>query len=228
MSIVVLKNKTKALSRATGKGGIWITQSPSHTLPTVGISGFSLQGGYRNKGRVGQDMKMSQHGTTFKGQHPVGWGGQQGRYARPEPVMNVSPASIEVNANTSMYIKPASVSNATMLHNRYRCMLSVYPKSWVQPNYTGNQTDARSQGVYIHKLATQSTARPDKEVVATNSCHGYTKVVATAMQYTDQYNNIVNRQCLNPTSRQQPFPYATQSGALCNRARPVFAPLSNF
>ena len=76
MSIVVLKKKSKRfLDKISGKG----------TTNTVnGIqysSGFSLNGGYRNQGWVGQGVRgRTIIKTPFRGSVPVGHGGHDGKY----------------------------------------------------------------------------------------------------------------------------------------------------
>jgi hypothetical protein len=65
-------------------------QESIHAPPN---SGFSVTGAHRNVGRVGKHMMMSQSGTPFKGVHPRGWGGKNGRYPSGpnNQVLNVPP-----------------------------------------------------------------------------------------------------------------------------------------
>ena len=66
MSIVTLKRKSRKANT---------------TISGIGQNGFSLNGGRRNQGWVGQDSRgryLSR--TIFKGSHPIGHGGNLGNY----------------------------------------------------------------------------------------------------------------------------------------------------
>ena len=68
MSIVVLKKKSRSNSRFAPISG-------------RGDNGFSLNGGYRNIGAVGQFRMISNTTRTpFRGTHPMGNGGKYGAY----------------------------------------------------------------------------------------------------------------------------------------------------
>ena len=68
MSIVVLKNKSRSNPRFAPISG-------------RGKDGFSLNGGYRNIGAVGQFRMISNTTRTpFRGTHPMGNGGKYGAY----------------------------------------------------------------------------------------------------------------------------------------------------
>lgn len=220
-----------------------------------GASGFSLQGGHRSAGGVGRDMKMSKSGTPYRGLYPVGFGGTYGTYpsatlvgsvtddgvqstgavpnehsklAAVEPVLNARVT--EVMGTQYMYVKPSVLSNYGMLNKKYRwARHGTYPNYWVQPNYTGNQTDSASQQQYIQKKASANTCNLKVNNVATyvgNECKCspvlcksgrtlpiayYTKTLYQPVTYS-QYNQYVARGCNNPVGAQKPFPFAVQTG----------------
>jgi hypothetical protein len=127
-----------------------------------------------------------------------------------------------------------------MLEKRYRWAYNgQYPNYWVQPVYTGNQTDTSSQGLYVQNLAAanncnlnvnnvgtyegytvgcgptlctpgRSTARYKYNDMVRNA--PYTKILYQPVSYS-QYNQYLNRGCVNPIGKQKPFPYATSVGS---------------
>jgi hypothetical protein len=115
-----------------------------------------------------------------------------------------------------------------MLDKKYRwAWYGQYPNSWVQPNYTGNQTDSASQGLYIQNKASANTCNLDVNSGPTLCTPGrstamfkyndmarngpYTKVLNQPVSYA-QYNLYLTRGCNNPIGPQKPFPYAVQTG----------------
>ena len=237
MSIQAFKRKgviQYGSNRSGNKGyGNWIRQGPFGSTDNVVSSGagFSLNGGTRNVGYIGKSYAMSKQGTPFVGQFPKGWGGCCGTYKEAEPLFNAT--EVIVLGNQYEYIKPSVLSTKGMLQKRFRWINNgQYPNAWVQPNYTGNQTDSASQLVYIQtktaaNVCVNNTNREDKfvgnrivggplgcantmakldyKIVSSNK--GYTKdlyIPQTASQYTLQ----VQRKCANPLGYQKPFPFA--------------------
>jgi len=191
MSLVAFKKSSVINygSKRSGKapGGIWLPQGPfghstkslKQALQTYGPVGFSLNGGHRNIGGVGKDMKMSKSGTPYRGTYPVGWGGNDGKYpsatlvssngqytgAVPnahskqpvvEPVLNSR--IVNTMGDQYIYIKPSVLSTHGMLDKKYRwAWYGQYPNYWVQPVYTGNQTATSSQGLYVQNISSTNT-----------------------------------------------------------------------
>jgi hypothetical protein len=249
MSLTAFKNKSVIQygSKRSGKppGGYWLPQGPfghstlslKQAIQTYGPVGFSINGGTRNVGGVGRDMKMSKSGTPFRGVNPIGWGGTSGTYPKSQPLLN----SQEVNTlgTQYLYVKPSVLSTYGMLAKKYRWAYNgQYPNYWVQPVYTGNQTDSASQGLYVQNLAAantcnlkvnntedyvnhivpcgptlctpgRSTTRFKYNDMARNG--PYTKILKQPVSYA-QYNLYVTRGCNNPVGAQKPFPYAVQTG----------------
>ena len=255
MSIATLKKKTtnymSSATKRSGKppGGFWVTQGPYGTPGTLtsvmyneainhyGPSGFSLQGSHRSI-PVGKDMKFSQQGTRYKGIHPIGHGGSNGQYYQAEPVLNAGLGIVTVTGNQWEYVKPSVLSTNGMLKKRFRWIHSgQYPNNWVQPVYTGNQTDSASQGLYIQTLSAASDCVVDVNdqskyightvKCGSTLCHttpargykmslmqanaAYTKTIKQP-QDSSQHTLHVQRKCANPTPEQKPFPYAVQNG----------------
>jgi hypothetical protein len=255
MSIATLKKKTtnymSSATKRSGKppGGFWVTQGPygeptslksvmySDAISHYGPSGFSLQGAHRSI-PVGKDMKFSQQGTRFRGIHPIGHGGHNGRYFKAEPLLNAGDGIITVAGNQWEFIKPSVLSTNGMLKKRFRWVYSgQYPNYWVQPNYTGNQTDSASQGLYLQQLSAASDCvvdinNQDKYIGHTVSCgatlcqstpaRGYTmNLMQSNAAYTknikqpqdsSQHTLRIQRKCADPRPDQKPFPYAVQTG----------------
>jgi hypothetical protein len=255
MSIATLKKKTtnymSSATKRSGKppGGYWVTQGPygqptsltsvmyTDAITHYGPSGFSLQGSHRSI-PVGKDMKFSQQGTRFRGIHPIGHGGHYGQYFKAEPLLNAGDGIVTVAGNQWEFIKPSVLSTNGMLKKRFRWVQSgQYPNNWVQPNYTGNQTDSASQGLYLQQLSAAADCvvdinNQDKYIGHTVSCgstlcqstpaRGYTmNLMQSNSAYTknikqpqdsSQHTLRIQRKCANPSPAQKPFPYAVQTG----------------
>ena len=125
--------------------------------------GFSINGPFRNKGRVGQNMKFSKQGTPFRGVHPMGHGGFRGTYYSRDNVFNACegklaaltpPQQFDGFVLNTVYgaVKPSVLSTRGMLRTKYKWAYSgQFPNYWVQPNYGSSYlSDNKSQGLYIH------------------------------------------------------------------------------
>jgi len=250
MSLVAFKKKSVIQygSKRSGKppGGYWLPQGPfgngkySKTLKdattTLGAVGFSINGGHRNIGYIGKTYKFSKNGTPFRGTQPCGSGGTLGRYPQPLPVFNSN--NVIVLGTQYEYIKPSVLSTKGMLEKKYKWINNgQYPNYWVQPNYTGNQTDSSSQGLYIHQKTVANICNIDVNNVDTyvdnikrcgsTLCYTTTArfqnydIMAAQGLYTKElyqpidssdYTLYVQRRCSNPTGSQKPFPYRVQTG----------------
>lgn len=270
MSLTTLKRKSTIIygSKRSGlaPGGVWLPQGPfGNGLQDnpLGPNGFSINGGHRNVGGVGKDMKMSKSGTPYRGTQPIGFGGTYGQYpsatlvgstadniqstgaipnaGSKQPVVQsvLNSRIVDTMGTQYLYIKPSTLSTYGMLRQKYRwAYTGKYPNYWVQPNYTGNQTDSASQGLYIQNLASantrnikvnnaeiynehivkcgptlctsgHSTARFKYNDMARNG--PYTKTLGQPVSY-GQYNLYITRGCNDPVGPQKPFPYAVQTG----------------
>lgn len=270
MSLTAFKRKSVINhgSKRSGKapGGVWLPQGPfGHSttglqlaIDNPGPVGFSLNGGHRNIGGVGRDMKMSKSGTPYRGTQPIGWGGTYGKYPSATLVGEYSGAVNNAGSKTAVvqpllnsriadtmgtqyiYIKPSVLSTRGMLDKKYRwAYYGQYPNFWVQPNYTGNQTDTASQGLYVQNLAAANACnlkvnnteeylgyrvgcgptlcRPGRSTagfkfndLARNG--PYTKILHQPTSYFE-YNLHLTRGCNNPVGKQKPFPYRVQTGS---------------
>jgi hypothetical protein len=206
---------------------------------TASNAGFSINGANRNIGNVGGSMKFSRNRTPFRGIYPKGWGGTKGRY--PDGPNNIALNVFTQTSGTqlqSAVVKPSVLSTKGMLARRFRWIKSgQYPANWVQPVYTGNQTDTASQGVYIHTKAAANYCWYDvnssdlyvdyKKTCGSTGCQttparGYTMNIQTAnAAYTktlhqpkdaSDYTLRIQRRCENPVGFQKPFPYVVQTG----------------
>jgi hypothetical protein len=272
MSLTAFKRKSVINhgSKRSGKGpgGIWLPQGPfghsTHGLQLAidnpGPVGFSINGGHRNVGGVGRDMKMSKSGTPYRGTQPIGFGGTSGRYPsallvgsegqytgavqppnNPSPVVQpvLNSRIVDTMGTQYLYIKPSVLSTHGMLDKKYRwAYYGKYPNYWVQPNYTGNQTDTASQMLYIQNKASANTCNLKVNNTATYEGYfvrmsptlctpgrstakfkyndmarngPYTKTLGQPVSY-GQYNMYLTRGCNNPLGPQKPFPYAVQTG----------------
>lgn len=268
MSLATFKkksiNKYSSATKRSGKspGGYWLTQGPfgnntlknvmlEDTIKNYGPVGFSLNGSHRSIS-VGKDMKMSKQGTRFRGQHPYGNGGNGGKYFQAIPVMNAGEGIVSVNGNQWEYVKPTVTTTKNMIRQKYKGIFTgKYPNMWVQPVYTGNQTDTSSQGLYIQNKAASNYCWYDVNNVALYEnyykclCqHGivkdpkgykmviqqsiapYTKTIHQPKDSSD-YTLRVQRQCQDPKSWQKPFPFAVSNGTGQSAAGTSISSFSN-
>jgi hypothetical protein len=274
MSLTAFKKKSVINygSKRSGisPGGVWLPQGPfghatqalKEAIKTYGPAGFSINGGHRNIGGVGRDMKMSKSGTPYRGTQPIGFGGTFGKYPSATLVGNSNTGStgavpnahskqpatepvlnsriVDTMGTQYRYIKPSTLSNYGMLDKKYRwAYYGKYPNYWVQPNYTGNQTDTASQWLYIQNKAAANTCNINVNNVGTYETDykptgptlctpgrstamftyndmarnaPYTKTLYQPVSYA-QYNLYLTRGCNNPLGDQKPFPYAVQTGS---------------
>lgn len=118
MSIVALKRNSKRY-----------TNKLSHE------KSFSLNGGYRNQGRVGQtSLSRSITGTKYRGAQPIGNGGCCGRYNLTLLNSNCS------NNNNPNIIKKSSINTRGMIDSRIKHPTSVYNTSCENSCLGSNQT----------------------------------------------------------------------------------------
>ncbi len=274
MSLTAFKRKSVinygSKRSGTAPGGYWLPQGPfghatqalEEAIQNYGAVGFSVNGGRRNIGGVGRDMKMSKSGTPYRGTQPIGFGGTFGKYpsatlvgnteqqstgaipnahskqSAVEPVLNSR--VVDTMGTQYLYIKPSTLSNHGMLDKKYRwAWYGQYPNYWVQPNYTGNQTDSKSQWLYIQNKAAANTCNLKVNNIGTYEGHvvgcgptlcnpgrstakfkyndmarnaPYTKTLYQPVSYA-QYNLYLTRGCNNPVGPQKPFPFAVQTGS---------------
>jgi hypothetical protein len=240
-----------------GPGGVWLPQGPGKAmlalaLKSPGPVGFSINGGRRSKGYIGQSSAFSKNGTPYRGQFPC-WisGGRGGRYPMDNQVFN-SPLVKAINEGSQyQYIKPSVLSNDGMIEKKYMWINNgQYPNYWVQPVYpTGTQEDSASQWLYIQKKAAANICVNDTNKAYIYDGHrikcsptgcstttakypsynimssnvGYTKTLRQP-QTSSQYTLQVQQQCCNPVGTQKPFPFASNNGSSSSKITDNTAP----
>jgi hypothetical protein len=262
MSLATFKKKSiNSSSSATKRSGkatndYWIYQGPygrkgslssvifeaslnGQNFYNASNAGFSINGSYRNVGAVGGHMRFSKSSTPYRGVYPKGWGGTYGRYpdGANNRVLNINPVTTGVAIQNGI-VKPSVLSTKGMLERRFRWINSgQYPNNWVQPIYTGNQTDSSSQGLYIHNKSAANDnwydvndpgvyvdyyVRCGSSGCNTTPARGYKmNIQQSNAPYTknlhrpkdsSDYTLRVQRRCQVPVGFQKPFPYAVQTG----------------
>ena len=209
------------------------------SLYTASNAGFSINGPYRNRGRVGTESKFSKSHTPYRGIHPKGWGGLSGCYPQgpDNVVLNIEPVRTGAAIQNGI-VKPSVLSTKGMLERRFRWIhTGQYPNYWVQPIYTGFQTDTKSQGLYIHDKSVANYCHYDVNNVGNyvdyfkvggptgcqnTPARGYTmNIMQSIAPYTktlhqpkdsSQYTLRVQRKCIDQVGLQKPFPYTVQTG----------------
>tara|TARA_B100000508_G_C11408560_1_gene252085 strand:- start:150 stop:974 length:825 start_codon:yes stop_codon:yes gene_type:complete len=221
MSIVCLKNKTKHYPRIAPISG-------------KGENGFSLNGGYRNIGSVGQFRLIGNTTRTpFKGNTPKGNGGNGGQYF----TFNTATGGLNSGScmtNDNKIIKKSSLNNSGMLDTKYKWTKAKYPYYWVQDDDSNPENS--SQSIYIQKIKQSSgkcnfiniqspgntlKTHPDnKQVCSGQKCFhfiGTKKYMRTpyaknfnqpAMSQSQylQTGGLYKKKCLPTPPNKQPFP----------------------
>ena len=174
MSLQTMKRKTTAKLNISGKGPkqTWMSQGPHGQSETHVIStGFSLNGGHRNVGRVGQtNLGRSVTRTPFRGNAPMGHGGTNGKY--PVVVSN----SGSCCTNKSDYIKPSSLNTKGMLARKYKWMNGGGTKHSDDPAHNpvkpdDNYPENFSQSSYIKSKASTAAITSIVNDAGDKSCH---------------------------------------------------------
>jgi hypothetical protein len=138
MSIATLKKKSRNNRRFAPISG-------------RGENGFSLVGGTRNHGGIGQFRMISNTTRTpYKGTEAVGHGGNNGKYYKTKNQGGgLNSGSCCTNDNT--IIKKASMNTAGMIDTKYKWTKGTYPNYWVQPDDNSYQLSG-DQATYIKNL----------------------------------------------------------------------------
>jgi len=134
MSIATLKRKTAAK---------YNNSSVNST------NGFSLNGGHRNQGYIGQtSLSRSLPRTLMKGNTARGHGGCCGKYPTG-PIISSAVKSTE----DSTVIKSSSLSNKGMIATHYRWVLRPQPFSVVKPDTNVHQNTQQQYVEYVRRRA---------------------------------------------------------------------------
>ena len=129
MSIATLKRKTM-------RGG----NPRLDPVSGIGATGFSLNGGYRNIGAVGQFRMVSNvTRTPFRGTQPMGHGGFNGEYYN-HPLNSGSCCT-----NEESIIKHSSKNTAGLIDDKYKWTKGQYPHHWVKDD-DNSYRDTKTQG----------------------------------------------------------------------------------
>jgi len=129
MSIATLKRKTAA----------------KYNNVSVNVPQFSINGGTRNQGWVGQtSLSRSLPRTLMVGDTPRGSGGCCGTYNRATIVQ-----SAVTSTNNPAVIKPSVLSNDGMLATKYRWITRPAPYTSVKP---GDGNNLNTQSDYIARM----------------------------------------------------------------------------
>lgn len=188
-----------------------------------GHDGFSLVGGHRNIGVVGQtNLGRSVTRTPFRGNAPMGHGGCCGNY-----VINICNSG-SCCTNDPSIIKPTVKNTAGMIDTKYKWMSGTYPNWWVQDTSPLNF----SQGMFIEKLKADAAGRcgevlstnagtsTDSDVQWINGIPHCTKLLAKdpkAAVSSGEYmsSGLLKSKCLPPPPSKQPFPLPLTNGNTC-------------
>lgn len=109
-----------------------------------GADGFSLNGGYRNHGGIGQFRLIGNTTMTpFRGTQPIGWGGTLGQY------YNNPQNSGSCITNNNAIIKKSSLNTKGQISTQYKWIKGQYPNYWVQEDDNFNN---RISSVYTTNL----------------------------------------------------------------------------
>ena len=132
MSIATLKRKTAAKYNNSSVNS---------------MNGFSLNGGHRSQGYVGQtSLSRSLPRTLMKGNTARGHGGCCGTYPSG-PIISSAVKTTE----DSTVIKKSSLTNKGMISSHYRWILRPQPYSVVKPDTNVHQNTQQQYVEYVHR-----------------------------------------------------------------------------
>ena len=167
------------------------TRTTRRSLTHVISTGFSLNGGHRNVGRVGQtNLGRSVTRTPFRGNAPMGNGGTNGKY--PVVVSN----SGSCCTNKSDYIKPSSINTKGMLARKYKWMNGGGTKHHDDPAHNPTKPDDNypenfSQSSYIQAKAATAAITSIVDDGGDKSCHAKEAIVDIILE-----ENTINEICI--------------------------------
>jgi hypothetical protein len=129
-----------------------------------GHDGFSLVGGHRNIGAVGNtNLAKSVTRTRFRGNAPMGHGGCCGTYKIS--ICNSGSCS----TNDPSIIKSTVKNTKGAILKQYKWIHSAYPNFWVKPD--DSMPENHSQGIYVKNLTAQySNCVVNKENTGIKNC----------------------------------------------------------
>ena len=120
-------------------------------------NGFSIVGGYRNKGRIGETQERGDIRTLFKNTQPIGYGGCCGKYEISiiKPKINLNDSNIikKPNLTTKGYIESRFI-NPTLSNKLYICGGDKCPPKWVK----SIDEYQSSQGLFIYNKSVISSS----------------------------------------------------------------------
>ncbi len=210
-------------------GGVWITQGPFRNNVTTVINtnnnGFSLNGGHRNIGRIGQTWLFSKNFTPYRGAYAKGNGGSCLSYYQQDQVYPIR--EVNTRGTEYLYIKPSSLSTKGMLEKKYNCIWNgTYPSVIVSPQGNDNLLNS-TIGVYIHEQTSANMCKTGtyQQSIATDKnknknknkntydgfgnckskCNASVKILETPYD-ASQYTTIVQKKCSDPALWQKPIP----------------------
>lgn len=147
MSIATLKRKTNT----------------QYNNMSVGQKQFSLNGGHRSQGWVGQTMlSRSLPRTLAKGNTLKGWGGCCGQFPK-RPIIQ----SAVLSTNDPNKIKSSVISGIGLINTKYRWIRRPFPYATVKPDATLN---LNAQGDYIARLIKETLQNEAKCNTTTPKC----------------------------------------------------------
>ena len=198
MSIATLKRKTAA----------------NYNNASVGYKQFSLNGGYRNQGYVGQPViSRSLPRTLMRGGAVRGHGGCCGTYK----VGQIIQSGLNYQENPNV-VKSSVINNAGMLVNKYECIRETvkYIPEKSNPDYTvitkkvnivkpDATNNSNTQGDYIAKISRLNICEKADTDVPDRQCppdiaklmstpNPYTLKLCTHITKTDKQTGIPNTQ----------------------------------
>lgn len=164
MSINTLKRKTKA----------------QYNNVSVNQKQFSINGGTRNQGWIGQtSLSRTVNRTLFRDGCPRGAGGLFGHF----PISNVISSDINTTENSSV-IKKSVLSTYGQLETEYRPEMFIT----VKPDSNNN---LNNQSYYIQNLKIKTVSTVNNCDISGNSLKekGCSKCYNTTTNYNNQINN---------------------------------------
>jgi hypothetical protein len=186
MSIATLKRKTNTM----------------YNNMSVNQEHFSLNGGYRNQGFVGQTtLSRSLPKTRMNGPTLCGYGGCCDTY-------NIKPIvqSAVLSTNDNRVMKHSVINNKGMISTKYRWITRPAPYTSVKPDCNHNKNTESQYIFYIKRQTLNATSSTNNQLCGrhidepsvTKSCAVVPRMFQPRINTPQSFNNA---QCYNSTTK---------------------------
>lgn len=161
------------------------TASKYHSMSVGSKTGFSLNGGHRSQGYIGQTMlSRSLPRTLAKGATQRGHGGSNGKFVQQNPVI-----SAVTSTEDPSIIKRSVLDNDGMIATKYRWIRRPAPFTNVKEDTTQNRNNQQQYIDHVHQKTVQEIQACGDN---TKICNSTTATTCTKIMSKKQNSLLFN------------------------------------